>query len=208
MKIDHIVKEEFWRSVGAVYLISFILIGTLIMSGYLPVSLAYLFFLALIPTAAHFFVMVWYRRKENLVDPNPVSILRHALRSGEPGEGSTKSRRAIVEKAVDAVLVVAILLVYLYASLASSLDQVLWLPVLIVIGILLARIVFVDGGERRVTFARSVVFYLTASAILLLRYLALGYPVIPLLQGIVLVGIVSFGALYLRERRRVPGGTD
>jgi hypothetical protein len=37
MKIDHIVKEELWRSIGAVYLISFILIGTLTMSGYLPV---------------------------------------------------------------------------------------------------------------------------------------------------------------------------
>nr|WP_303715543.1 hypothetical protein [Methanoculleus marisnigri] len=152
--------------------------------------------------------MVWYRRKENLVDPNPVSILRHALRSGEQGEGSTKRRRAIVEKAVDAVLVVAILRVYLYAFLASSIDQVLWLPVLIVIGILLTRIVFIDGGERRVTFARSVVFDLTAAGILRLRYLVLGYPVLPPFQEIVLVGIVSFGALYLRERRRVPGGTD
>ncbi|WP_214020360.1 hypothetical protein [Methanoculleus sp.] len=152
--------------------------------------------------------MVWYRRKENLADPNPVSLLRHALQSGEQGKKNTKRRRVVVEKAVDAALVVAILLVYLYASLASSIDQVFLFPVLVVIGILLARIVFIDGGERRVTLGRMVAFYLTAAGILLLRYLVLGYPVIPLLQEIVLVGIVSFGVLYLRERRRVPGGTD
>ncbi len=208
MQIDYIVKEELWRSVGAVYWISFIFIGTLIMSGCLPISFAYLFFLALIPTAAHFFVVVWYRRKENLADPNPVSILRHALRSGEQGTGSARRRRAFVEKIADAVLVVAIFPAYLYASLASSLDQVFWLPILVVIGTLLARIVFIDGGECRITFGRSVVFYLTATAILLLRYLVLGYPVSPLLQGIVLVGLVFFLLLYLCERRRMPGRTD
>ncbi|CVK31289.1 protein of unknown function [Methanoculleus bourgensis] len=68
------------------------------------------------------------------------------------------------------------------------------------------RIVFIDGGERRITLARSVVFYVIAAAILLLRYLVLGYPVTPLLQAIVLVGIASFPILYLRERRRAPGG--
>lgn len=208
MKIDSIVKEEFWRSIGAIYWISFIIIGILIMNDYLPVPLSYIFPLALVPTVAHFLIMVWYRRKENLFDPNPASILRHAFRSGEYGEGEKKQRRFVVEKAVDAVLIVVILLIYLYASLASSISQVFWLPVLVIIGILLARIVFIDGGERRITLARSVVFYVIASAILLLRYLVLGYPVIPLLQAIVLVGIASFPILYLWERRRAPGRVD
>jgi len=44
--------------------------------------------------------------------------------------------------------------------------------------------------------------------IVLLRYLALGYPVVPLLQAIALVGIVSFPLLYIWERRRTPKGTD
>ncbi len=187
--------------------ISFITISILIMNDYLPVPLSYIFPLALVPTVAHFLIMVWYRRKENLDDPNPASILRHVLRSGEYGEGEKKQRR-FVEKAVDAVLIAVILLIYLYASLASSISQAFWFPVLVVLGILLARIVFIDGGERRFNLARSVVFYAIASAILLLRYLVLGYPALPLLQAIVLVGIASFPVLYLWERRRAPGGVD
>lgn len=110
-----------------------------------------------------------------------MSIFRHVLGSKGQGEEGRKRRRVVAGKAVDTALIV-------------------------VIGILLARIVFIDGGERRITLARSVVFYVIAAAILLLRYLVLGYPVTPLLQAIVLVGIASFPILYLRERRRAPGG--
>jgi len=99
MRIDSIVKEEFWRSIGAIYWISFIVIGILIISGYLPVPLSYAFPLALIPTVAHFLIMVWYRRKENLFDPNPLSILRHVFGSWEEGEEDTQRRRPLVEKA-------------------------------------------------------------------------------------------------------------
>ncbi|WP_286680966.1 hypothetical protein [Methanoculleus sp. DTU007] len=127
---------------------------------------------------------------------------------GEQREEKTKQRRALVEKAVDAVLAVAIFLIYIYASLAYSINQIFWLPVLVILGLLLTRIVFIDAGERRVTLARSVVFYLIAAAIVVLRYLALGYPVVPLLQAIVLIGIVSFPILYIWERRSAPKGKD
>ena len=208
MKIDFIVKEEFWRSIGAVYWISFLTIGYLVLSGYLPISISYAFPLALIPTVAHFLIMVWYRRKENLVDPNPASILRHALGLGRQSEKKTEQRRAIVEKAVDIALLVMIFLIYLYASLAYSISQVYWLPVLIIVGILLARIIFTDGGVQRVTVVRSFVFYFIVAGILLLRYAVLGYPVTPLLQAIALVGIVAFPILYIWERRRTTEGTD
>ena len=124
------------------------------------------------------------------------------------GEKTTTRRRVVVEKVIDAALLVTIFLIYLYASLAYSISQIYWLPVLILIGLFLARIVFTDGGERRVNLARLVVFYLIAAAILVLRYLALGYLVLPLLQAIVLVGIVAFPILYIWERRRTPKGTD
>jgi len=117
-------------------------------------------------------------------------------------------RRVVVEKAADAALAVVIFLIYLYASLAYSINQVFWLPVLVIIGLLLARIVFTDGGVQRVTVARSVVFYLIAAGFLLLRHLALGHPVLLYLRGIVLVGIVAFPILYVWERRRTPEGTD
>jgi hypothetical protein len=207
VKIDYIVKEELLRSL-AIYWILFLIIAIPTVGGYLPLSTASAFPLAAILTAIYFCVMVWYRRNENLHDPNPISILRHALRSGEQREEKTKQRRAIVEKAVDAFLVVTIFLIYLYASFAYSISQIYWLPVLILIGLFLARIIFTDGGERRVTLARLVVFYLIAAAILVLRYLALGYLVLPLLQAIVLVGIITFPILYIWERRRTPKGKD
>lgn len=209
MKIDSIVKEELWRSV-AVYFISFIAVGILIMNEYLPVPLSYTFSLAVIPTAAHFFVMVWYRRKENLTDPTPTNILRHALRLGEQREEKTKQRKAIVEKVVDAILVVTIFLIYLYASLADSINQALWLPVLVIIGLLLTRIVFTDGGERRITPARSVVFYLIVAGVLILRYLILEYPVVPFsrhshLSGSFLFLLSTFGKDDLLRREQTDG---
>lgn len=119
-KIDSIVKEEFWRSIGAVYWISFIIIGILIMNDYLPVPLSYIFPLVLILTVAHFLITVWYRRKENLADPNPMSIFRHVLGSKGQGEEGRKRRRVVAGKAVDTALIVVILLIYLSASLAYS----------------------------------------------------------------------------------------
>lgn len=150
MKIDYIIKEELWRSI-AVYGGSFLIIGFLSVAGNLPVPLSYMLLLALIPTAVHFLVMVRYRRKENLTDPTITNIFRHALRLRDHGEKTTTRRRAIFEKVVDTVLAVVIFLIYLYASLAYSISQIYWLPVLLIIGLLLTRIVFIDGGERRIT---------------------------------------------------------
>ena len=207
MKLDPIVKEELWRST-AIFFISVIIVAVVITTGPFPIPAFLLFPLALAITVAHFLVMVWYRRKENLADPNPISILHHALRSGERREEKTQQRRGAVDKVTDAVLLITIFLIYLYASRAYSINQVLWLPVLLIIGMFLARIVFTDGGEHRVTLTRSVVFYLGAAGIVLLRRLALGYPVIPTLQGVILVGIIAYPILYIWERRRGQGVAD
>ena len=201
MKLDPIVKEELWRST-AIFFISVIIVAVVITTGPFPIPAFLLFPLALAITAVFFCVMVWYRRKENLADPNPISILHHALRPGERREEKTQQRRGAVDKVVDAVLAVVIFLIYLHVSRAYSINEVLWLPVLLIIGMFLARIVFTDGGEHRVTLTRSVVFYLLAAGIVLLRRLALGYPVIPTLQGVILVGIITFPILYVWERRR------
>jgi hypothetical protein len=206
MEIDFIVKEELWRST-AVFWILVLITAFVITTGYLPIPAFLLFPLPLAITAVIFYVVVWYRRKEHLIDPNPLSILRHALGSRNR-EKKTKRRGTVIEKMIDAVLLALIFLIYLYASLAYSISQIYWLPVLIVIGLFLTRIVFTDGGVQRVTVARSVVFYLIVAMIFLLRYLALGYPIVPLLQAIVLIGVVSFPILYIWERRRTQEGTD
>lgn len=101
-------------------------------------------------------------------------------------------RRVVVEKVTDAILAVVIFLIYIYASLAYSINQVFWLLIIVLLGLLLTRIVFIDGGERRITFARSVVFYLIVAMIVLLRYLALGYPVVPLLRELCLLVSLLF----------------
>ncbi|WAI01075.1 hypothetical protein [Methanogenium organophilum] len=200
MKIDYIIKEEMWRSV-AVYFVSFLVIGILVVKGYLPLPLSSIFLLALVPTATHFLLMVWYRRKEHLADPTITNILRHALQLEGHGEKDTKQRRAVIEKVVDAVLVVAVFLIYLYASLVSSVNQIFWFLALVIIGILLTRIIFIERGKYRVNLVRWVVFYFIVSAIILLRYLILEYPVIPILGGLILVGIVSIVVLLMWEKR-------
>ncbi len=206
MKVDTIAKEELWRSV-ATFGVSLIVTAFVITTDYLPLP-AFLFLpLPLMIAAVVACVMVWYRRKEGLIDPNPANIFRHALRLGKRGERKTARRRGIVEKVIDTVLLVTVFLIYLYASLTYSINQASWLPVLVVIGLLLTRIVFTDGGERRVTLVRSVVFYLIAAGIVLLRYAVLEYPVTPLLQGIALVGIITFPILYIWDRRRTSKGT-
>jgi len=205
MKLDPIVKEALWRSV-VVFFVSVFIVAIIIGTGPLPIPAFLLFPLALTIAAAYFSIMVWSgrkaagRSKPHAYPPSP-----------PPGKGyreGEKIQRVVVEKAADAILAVVIFLIYLYMSLAGSINQVFWLPVLVIVGLLLARIVFTDGGIRRITFARSVVFYLGAAGIVLLRYLALGYPVLPLLRGIALVGIVTFPILYVWERRRTPEGTD
>ena len=207
MKPDFIFKEELWRSIPE-YFVSFLAIGVLILGGILPLPLSTTFLLALIPAAVHFLVMVRYRRMEKLTDPTITNILRHALRLEGHEDNNTKQGRSIAGTAVDAILVVAIFLIYLYASLSFSINQIFWLLALVVISILLIRIIFIECGKYRVTFVRWVAFFLIVSMIILLRYLVLGDPVIPTFLGLVLVGIVSIGILYIWEKRRASTGNN
>jgi len=212
MRFDPIVKEALWRSV-VVFFVSIIIVAIIIGTTPLPIPAFLLFPLALTIAAVYFMVMVWYGRKaagrsKSHAHP-PSSLPVSGYREGEKVQRRVVVEKGVVvEKAADAALAVVIFLIYLYASLAYSINQVFWLPVLVIIGLLLARIVFTDGGERRVTFARSAVFYLIAAGIFLLRYAVLEYPVLPLFQGIALVGIITFPILYIWERRRTPEGTD
>lgn len=210
MEIDTIVKEEIWRSIGAVYWVSFLVIGYLALNDYIPIPISYTFSLAVVPTVAHFLIMVWYRRKENLIDPNPVNILRHAIGLREEGKEGTKRRGAVTEKVVDAALLAIIFLIYLYASLTHAISQIYWFPVLLIIGLFLTRIVFTDGGERHVTFVRSVVFYLLAVGIVLLRYRVLGYSINPIALLLLVFALVGSVYLigYIWEQRRTSEGVD
>ena len=145
VKLDTIAREELCRSV-ATFGVSLIATAFVITAGYLPIPAFLIFPLPLTIAAVVAYVLVWYRRKEGLIDPNPIRILHHVLQSGEQQEERAKRRRTLADKVTDGVLAVAIFLIYLYASRAYSINQILWLPVLLIIGMFLARIVFTDGG--------------------------------------------------------------
>ncbi|MEG3057174.1 MAG: hypothetical protein RQM90_14655 [Methanoculleus sp.] len=111
---------------------------------------------------------------------------------------------------VDAALLAIIFLIYLYASLTHAISQIYWFPVLLIIGLFLTRIVFTDGGERHVTFVRSVVFYLLAVGIVLLRYRVLGYSINPIALLLLVFALVGSVYLigYIWEQRRTSEGVD
>lgn len=182
MTLDPILKEELWRSI-VVYFISFLGIGTVIISARLPVDLGLTFPLALIPTCLHCWLMVWYRRKEHIADPSPISILDHALTI-------QKSHRSTGGHLADAVFAVIIYLIYLLLVRTYPPIPFLWIIVLLIVSGLLARAIFTTDGRYRVTLGRGTLFYLTLSALLIVRFLVLGGPIVPLL---IVLGIVGGG---------------
>lgn len=80
MNIDHIVKEELLRSFPVLF-VSFLIIGLLNREGYIPLEMSRVFILALFVTAVHFFFMVWYRKKEQLLNPSIFSIIGYVFES-------------------------------------------------------------------------------------------------------------------------------
>jgi uncharacterized protein (DUF983 family) len=82
MKTDFIVKEELMRAF-VVYIVSFLVIGGAIMALSLPVPLSLTFWLALIPAALHFMILVKYRRQKHLTDPTITNIIRCAFSADE-----------------------------------------------------------------------------------------------------------------------------
>ena len=116
MKLDPIVKEALWRSV-VVFFVSVIIVAT----APLPIPAFLLFPLALTVAAVYFMVMVRYGRKavgRSKSHAYPPSFPRVS----EYGEGEKMQRRVVVEKVTDAVLLVTVFLIYLYASLAYSIN--------------------------------------------------------------------------------------
>ena len=80
--MDYIIKEEIWRSIP-VYFFSVLIFGVLNREGYIPTKSSTTFILAFLSTAAHFSIMVWYRKKEHLTNPSIYSILDNIFQSGK-----------------------------------------------------------------------------------------------------------------------------
>jgi hypothetical protein len=202
MKPDPIVQEELWRSIP-VYFVSFLAIGALNLKGYIAVEGIATFLLALLPTAVHFSLMVRYRKKEGLIDSSIFSILGYIFQSGSPEKG--KARHSASGQKSRIILAIAIFayIVYLDASVKYGLDQLFWPLVLVFFGASLSEVVFSGGKKDHADLLKWGTFYAIVSLFIFVRYLVLGYPVLPVLKGAMIIGTVLMLFLILIQKRTV-----
>lgn len=197
MEIDYIVKEELWRSLPVCFF-SFLIIGFLDMEGYISIGASGTFILALVFTAIHFSFMVWYRRKEQLLNPSIFFILNYIFSSKSREERTTEyykdektSILSSLKRNIRLLIVTLILYIaYLYASLVYNIDQIFWILVLLFIGGALSKIIYGEGKADQNDPMRLLVFYVIACIFIFIRYLVLDYPILPILKGSIILGIL------------------
>ncbi|AKB65456.1 MULTISPECIES: hypothetical protein [Methanosarcina] len=197
MNIDHIVKEELLRSFPVLF-VSFLIIGLLIREGYIPLEMSRVFILALFVTAVHFFFMVWYRKKEQIDDNNFFNIIDHILSSKSHDEKITeinKDEKTKISSSIRKnmrllILTILLYIIYLYASLVYNIDQVFWILIILFTGGALSKIIYGERKEDQKDPVRLLVFYVIACVFIFVRYLVLDYPILPILKGSIIFGIL------------------
>ncbi|AAM04949.1 hypothetical protein [Methanosarcina acetivorans] len=197
MKIDYIVKEELLRSFP-VLVVSFLIIGLLNREGYVPLGMSGVFVLALFITAIHFSFMVWYRKKEQIENNSIFYIIDYIL-SSKPHDEKTREPYKDEETKIFSsfrknmrLLIITLFLyvVYLYASLVYNIDQAFWILILLFIGSLLSKIIYGVSKENQKDPMRLLVFYVIACVFIFVRYLVLDYPLLPILKGSIILGML------------------
>lgn len=195
MKIYSIVKQELLRSI-AVYFSFFFLFNALYYKGYISIEPGITLILAFLVTIVHFWLMVWYRRKEQLLNPSIFSIINYVLRSEsyerknkEPNKNEKTSIFSSIRKNIFLLIITILLyIIYLYASLAYNVDQIFWILILLFIGGTLSKILYSDGEANKDDPMRLLIFYVIACVFIFVRYLVLDYPIFPILKGGIILG--------------------
>jgi len=155
MKIDYIVKGELWRSI-AVYFLFLFLIITLDHKGYISIDGLTTIILAFFFTMIVFSLLVWYRRKEQLLNPSIFLIINHIFESESYNEKTTEPqkneetsiflsiRKNLYNRTNSSLLILIILLyiTYLYASLVYNIAQIFWALFLLFMGIALSKVIY------------------------------------------------------------------
>ncbi|WP_410507192.1 hypothetical protein RSJ42_10195 [Methanosarcina hadiensis] len=197
MKINHIVKGELWRSI-AVYFLFLFLIITLDHKGYILIDGLTTIILAFVFTMIIFSLLVWYRRKEQLLNPSIFSIINNIFESESYKEKTTEPHKnekisifySIQKNILLLIVTMLLYIVYLYASLTYHIDQIFWTLFLLVMGIALSKIIYGEREADQKDPMRLLVFYVIACAFIFVRYLVLGYPILPILKGSIILGIL------------------
>ncbi|AKB74131.1 hypothetical protein MSLAZ_0870 [Methanosarcina lacustris Z-7289] len=197
MKIDYIVKGELWRSI-AVYFLFLFLIITLDHKGYISIDGLTTIILAFFFTVIVFSLLVWYRRKEQLLNPSIFLIINHIFESEsyiekttEPHENEKISISSSIQKNMLLLIVTMLLyIVYLYASLTYHIDQIFWTLFLLFMGIALSKVIYGERKADQKDPMRLLFFYVIACAFIFVRYLVLDYPILPILKGSMILGLL------------------
>jgi hypothetical protein len=212
MKIDSIVKQELWRSI-ATYFFFFMSFSFLNLKGYISIKPETTLILAFFFTAIVFSFLVWYRRKEQLLNPSISSIINHIFES-EPYEDKTTEPYEKKEISISSsirkyirllILIILLYIAYLYASLTYHIDQIFWIVILLFTGLALSKTLYDESTEENQNPMRLLIFYVTTCVFIFVRYLVLGYPILPILKGSIILGILLallvLGGKWLHQKR-------
>jgi hypothetical protein len=194
--MNAIAKEEIWRSIPVCFF-SFLIVGLVKLGGYISIETSVQFTLPLLITIIHFTIMVWYRRKENLENSSINLILKHALTIKD---GTNKRNSEIQIKIIAFLTLCVIYLIYIYSSIMYNINQIFWILVLIIVADKVSKIFFVKNDTYVINLKNWIFFYITCSIFILARYFALKQPVLPMLKGIAILGIVSIGFFWIYEQ--------
>jgi len=217
MKIDRIVKQELWRSLGS-FFIFLLLFVYLYANNYILIEPQAVFILAFVFTSTVFSLLVWYRKKEQLLNPSIFLIINHVFRSKsyeEKTRGPDKNEETSVFRSIGKnlstktnigllILIILLYITYLYASLVYNIDQIFWVLFLLFMGFILSKIIYDESTEEdQKDPMRLLVFYIIACAFIFVRYLVLDYPILPILKGSIILGILLiFLVLGIKWSRR------
>jgi len=197
MKVGSIVKEEIMRSLP-IYFFSFLIIGYLNAEGYISIREVEIFILAFFVMLVHFSFMVWYRKKEQLVDPSISSIISHIFQSKSYEKKTNvicKNEKTtifmLIKKNISFLLIAMFVYVaYIYASLVYKIDQIFWILVILFIGGVLSKIIYGNREADIKNPMKILYFYIITCVFIFIRYIVLGYSILPVLKGGIILGIL------------------
>lgn len=169
------------------------------MEGNIYVGGSGTFVLAFFVTAIHFSLMVWYRKKEQIDNPSIFIIIDHIFQSKsyeeKDSEISRKEKFSIftsIRKNMRLLIITIFLYIaYLYASLAYDIDQIFWILFLLFMGIALSKTIYDESTKAdQKDPVKILYFYIITCIFIFARYIVLGYSILPVLKGGIILGIL------------------
>lgn len=171
---DYIVKEEMWRSI-AVLFYAFISIGMMISYGFIKADLTDTFFLAPFATFVFFTIMIWYRKTI---------------------KGFFTYHFENIKPLRELAILAAIYALYISLSLQYPMLHKAWILILLFTASKLGKIFELN----RPTGIKIMLFFVSSCAFILIRYYVLQMPLLPILEGMLALGISMLVFVVLARR--------